>query len=1075
MNSKNDIIKNFSNMENKIVKIQRRYRTLKSEIGSLNFSVSFQRYYLMSMINNLSHMNSIKLYQDTDSLFMSLLNEVKQIKEEIDRYPEIISFKNVRTNSLSNYSKKNNDINNLLIKFSNHIASENINYILKLLIGENWTDSFNKSDLEKILFITRFIKPISVWDSEFHKIEIPYSTPQAPESDGPKKASAVTKNIIESLLGIIPRNQNGIGNMSVPKDDSEKDKKDNLKINSIIINSSDAAMPAFMKTINDLIEMSPKKGGNKRINHFSKIECNTILGSENIRICKNSKSTTLIEDKIGTSVYIKVKGKIIIIQGLFKDDLLNVSSSIKFVKDKMSSHKASLSYDVLTVPKYFKDNFLRILSLRDIIVSNSSEIAEEVKKKYNDFKSIQGKPLLSLINEFLLASKYRKIDILTLLLMSNEDDQKLAFILFDVFKAKDKKDVSTEVYQALHHSIREMLDVSKGKIEKEESDLSKISESDIPYERRISLIKYGEDVKAKAMEKLKSMKSSFQGDSKAQALLDGLLKLPFGTFSQNEIISFKENFISKLNANNNKLKLFSDTDVDVYVNDLRTSDPLNSVIQEWDNYKIEKKNYLKDVRTTLDSAVYGHKEAKVQLERIFAQWINGEAKGAVLGLQGPPGTGKTSLAKNGLSKCLKDKSGNPRPFAFLPIGGSVNGSTLVGHNFTYVGSTWGRIADILMVAGCMNPIIFIDEVDKISHTEHGREIVSILTHLTDSTQNDEFEDTFFAGIKLDLSKALIVFSFNDPDLIDPILRDRITIIETHPLSIKEKVTIIKDYMFPEICKEVGFSKGEIILDEDMIKFLIETYTNEAGVRKVKEKIVEIVRDINLNRFHSDEYSVPFTVHKDYVQRLFENRPKVRVKKIHDKPEVGLVNGLYATASGIGGLTPVQILKFPSSKMLELNITGKAGEVMKESIEYSLKNAFSLLPKDKQDEIIEDANNKKAFGLHIHFPDGATPKDGPSAGLAITLAFYSMMSGIPVRNDLCMTGEIDLRGHAGIIGGLESKLHGGKKAGCTLALIPQDNMEDLERMRREGLSPEDDKFKVIPVNNIREVLTHALVN
>ena len=138
----------------------------------------------------------------------------------------------------------------------------------------------------------------------------------------------------------------------------------------------------------------------------------------------------------------------------------------------------------------------------------------------------------------------------------------------------------------------------------------------------------------------------------------------------------------------------------------------------------------------------GHKDAKVQLERLFAQWINGESKGAVIGLQGPPGTGKTSLAKHGLSKCLKDKDGKPRPFAFLPIGGSVNSSTLVGHNFTYVGSTWGRIADMLMVSKCMNPIIFIDEVDKVSQTEYGREIISILTHLTDPTQNDEFEDKY---------------------------------------------------------------------------------------------------------------------------------------------------------------------------------------------------------------------------------------------------------------------------------------------------------------------------------------------
>jgi hypothetical protein len=747
MNSNDDDYKNLIT-----IKKHRKYKTLKNEISSLNYSISFQRDYLLGMLNNLSYMNNIKLYHETDSLFMSILNELKIIKEELEKYPEVISFKNVESDLISQYSKKNEEINELLIKYSNHITPENISYILKLLIGEKFMDTFNKSDLEKILFITRFIKPISVWDSEHHKTEIEYAHVNSIEIDGQKKASVVTKDIIESLLGIIPKNSS--------KDEVDKKPTDsNLKINSIIINSNDSTMPAFLKTINDLIEMSPKKSNTKRTNNFSRIECMNILGNDNIKITKNIKSTTLVEDKIGTSVYLKINSKTIVIQGLFKDDLLNISSGIKFVKEKINSHKSALSYDVLIVPKYFKDNFLKILSLRDIIVLTSAELSEEVKKKYNDFKAIQGKPLLSLINEFLLASKYRKIDILTLLLMSNEEDQKLAFILFDVFKAKDKKDISTEVYQALHHSIREMLDVSKCKVEKDELELSKISESDIPYERRIGLLKTSEDVKGKAMEKLKSIKSSFQGDSKAQAWLDGLLKLPFTCYSQNEIISFKEGFIKKIISIDSSLKIFSDTDVDNYINNLKTSDSSNSLITEWESYKIDKRNYLKNVRTTLDSAVYGHKEAKVQLERIFAQWINGEAKGAVLGLQGPPGTGKTSLAKNGLSKCLKDKSGNPRPFAFLPIGGSVNGSTLVGHNFTYVGSTWGRIADVLMVSGCINPIIFIDEVDKISHTEHGREIVSILTHLTDSTQNDEFEDKYFAGIKLNLSKALIVLSF----------------------------------------------------------------------------------------------------------------------------------------------------------------------------------------------------------------------------------------------------------------------------------------------------------------------------
>ena len=391
--------------------------------------------------------------------------------------------------------------------------------------------------------------------------------------------------------------------------------------------------------------------------------------------------------------------------------------------------------------------------------------------------------------------------------------------------------------------------------------------------------------------------------------------------------------------------------------------------KDWEEYIVDRTSYLRTVRSKLDDAVYGHKEAKTQLERIFAQWINGESTGAVLGLLGPPGTGKTSLAKNGLSKCLVDKNGEPRPFAFLPIGGSVNGSTLVGHNFTYVGSTWGRIVDVLISSKCMNPIIFIDEVDKVSATEHGREIISILTHLTDGTQNDEFEDKYFAGVKLDLSKALIVFSFNDAGLIDPILRDRITIIETNPLTIPEKVHIIRNYMLPEILKEVGLADEEVIISDKMIQYLIETYTNEAGVRKIKEKVQEIIRDINLNRFHSsDDYPIPFTVTEEYIKVLFENKPRVRVKRISDKPSVGLVNGLYATTTGIGGLTVIQVMKYPADKMLELDMTGKQGEVMKESVNYAKKIAYSLLTEEQQQKLIDDAQNKKAFGLHIHTPD-----------------------------------------------------------------------------------------------------------
>ena len=1026
---------------NSLILFQRKYLFLKSEVQNINQRLVFYQDALMSMLSNLISCNKINIYSGTNMSFMNILSELKEVNTLLNSIPNKLSIKDLKTHSLKDVTVKLYKIYNLLIKYSNHIAFENFNYILEIFGGSEWINYFNNDDIEKLLFLSRFFKPICVWDSEEHKDGVPF-----PDKSEPKKKNAVmAKDLLDSLLG-----SNG-GN----------------KVSSIIV--GDNSMPAFLKSINDLIQTSPKK--NKiRDNEFNKIECIGILDRNNIKITKNLKSASLYEDKFGSCVYLKIGEKYIVVQGIFKDDVLNISRNISFVDSRYKEHKSSMTYNLYDVPKNFKNNYLKIISLRDLVSCTSNELCEELKKKFHDFKGIQGKPLLSLINEFLLASKYRKVDILTLLLMSNEDDQKLAYVLFDVLKSKDKKNVSGEIYESLHYSIRELLEDSQKMVEEDEAKMEKLTSSDIPYERQISMMKTDDEVKSKAMEKLKSVKNSFQGDNKAQSWLDGLLKIPFGTYSKNKILEFKSEFIKKLNLKYPEEKFVSDYQISEFFGNNKE----DSLIEEWEEYLDDRKGYLRSVREKLDKAVYGHKEAKLQLERIFAQWINGEAKGAVLGLQGPPGTGKTSLAKNGLSKCLMDKDGEGRPFAFLPIGGSVNGSTLVGHNFTYVGSTWGRIVDILISSKCMNPIIFIDEIDKVSATEHGREIISILTHLTDGTQNDEFEDKYFAGIKLDLSKALIVFSFNDVSLIDPILRDRITIIETNPLTLPEKVHIIQNYMLPEILKEVGLNSSEIFISEDIIRFLIETYTNEAGVRKIKEKMQEIVRDVNLNRFHNlENEEVPFKVTEEYIKLLFENKPKVRVKKIADEPSVGLVNGLYATTSGIGGLTIIQVMKYPADKMLELDMTGKQGEVMKESVNYAKKIAFGLLTKEEQEQLIKDGQEKKAFGLHIHTPEAATPKDGPSAGAAMTLAIYSVLSGKKVNNKVAMTGEIDLCKRVTAIGGVDAKLNGAKRAGATKALIPKENEEDLEKMRREGLSPEDDTFEVVLVEHIDEVLKHAL--
>ena len=520
--------------------------------------------------------------------------------------------------------------------------------------------------------------------------------------------------------------------------------------------------------------------------------------------------------------------------------------------------------------------------------------------------------------------------------------------------------------------------------------------------------------------------------------------------------------IVKYYANYNSLTSYKETFSQI-------SDTLENILKNWDKFVSDKTKYLEDVDHILDDAVYGHKHTKKELKRLIGQWINGKIEGNVIGLCGPPGVGKTSFAKRGLSKCLKDDKGVPRPFAFLPIGGATNGSFLEGHGYTYLGSTWGKIADILMETGCMNPIIFIDELDKVSNTEHGREIIGILTHITDPAQNMEYHDKFFQGIPLDLSKALFIFSYNDRSLVDRILRDRIHEINIKALTKEEKLYITNHYTLPELYGNIGFSTNDIVWDNGVIENLIDNYTYEAGIRKLNELLNEILREINLERIKNPEI-LPKLIKKEFVDDLFHDKGKVRPQLTHSEPKSGLVNGLYASASGLGGLTPIEVVKCFSDAKLSLELTGSQGDVMKESMKVAKTLSWNLIPDSVKKLIKEDMENNGNFGLHIHCPDGATPKDGPSAGGAITVAIISKLCNVRVRNDMCMTGEIDLQGKFTAIGGLDAKLRGGEKAGCKIAIIPKDNEEDYKNIMKDYKLSLDVKI----VDNIHDVLKYALV-
>jgi len=296
---------------------------------------------------------------------------------------------------------------------------------------------------------------------------------------------------------------------------------------------------------------------------------------------------------------------------------------------------------------------------------------------------------------------------------------------------------------------------------------------------------------------------------------------------------------------------------------------------------IEKcSDFMEKAKQTLDECVYGLEDAKMQILQFIGQWVsNPNATGNAIAIKGPPGTGKTTLIKEGISKILQ------RPFAFLALGGATDSSFLEGHSYTYEGSQWGKIVDILIQCKCMNPVIFFDELDKISNTPKGEEITGILTHLTDTTQNTQFHDKYFSSIDFDLSKVLFIFSYNDESKVNPILKDRMYRIHTDGYKNQQKLIIAKQYLIPSIEKSVNFEKDQIIITDEIINHIIDTFTeDEKGVRNLKRCLEIIFTKLNLYRLMKPESKLfddkevlnvkfPYTVIQEDLKKLIKKGEK----------------------------------------------------------------------------------------------------------------------------------------------------------------------------------------------------------
>ena len=475
--------------------------------------------------------------------------------------------------------------------------------------------------------------------------------------------------------------------------------------------------------------------------------------------------------------------------------------------------------------------------------------------------------------------------------------------------------------------------------------------------------------------------------------------------------------------------------------------PESSVSQNYIEYmlelpwgvKQESEIDLARARKVLDEDHFGLKEVKDRLLEYLAVRKNTDKlKSPIICLVGPPGVGKTSIAKS-IARALN------RKFTQMSLGGVHDEAEIRGHRKTYVGAMPGRIISSIQRCGAMNPVFLLDEIDKISRDMRGDPAAALLEAL-DPEQNRDFKDHYLEA-PFDLSDVLFITTANSTDPIDRALLDRMEVIEVSSYTQEEKVKIAKRYLLPRQLEAHGLKRGQLRISEHTMADLIDHYTREAGVRTLERTIEKLCRKAALNLIENPERKM-ITLRTTDLNTYLGPQRYLR-QPVAGKMKVGVVNGLAWTSVG-GEVMPVEALVENGKGGLE--ITGKLGEVMQESV----KLAQSIVRVRASERGVEDSFFEK-HDLHIHVPEGAVPKDGPSAGVALSCALMSAVTGIPARCDVAMTGEVTLHGEVLPIGGVREKLLAAYRMGVTHILLPRENEKDLEEIDPEILEKLDVKL------------------